>query len=513
MLRPPIHVLALLLIGLALLTACAKTLERTLTRPEQLGSLDPEAQFLKAHMRDGRVYVLSEWTVDGQRSVFGRGALLDVHRQVVRRDTVTIPLDSVALFETNQVHTSSAVAALAVVTTASLALTAYCAANPKACFGSCPTFYLSDGERPLLQAEGFSGSIAPSLEARDIDALYRVRPVSRDLEVRMTNEALETHVVRHVDVLAAPRPGGGRVFATADGEFWEAHAVTEPAICLAPEGDCRPALRAFDGVERYSVSDSTDLASRETIELAFSAAPPGELGLVIASRQSLLSTYVFYQALAYLGRSAGQWLAALERGDAQARARAGGLSRLLGGIEVQVRDPLDAWVTVGATQETGPLATDVRLIPLPHSRDDSLKVRLRLARGNWRLDYVALVQLGARVEPLRLRPSLVRRGSVVDEHARALLLDSGRVLTTLPGDEYTLVYTLPEDFGRYELFLDSQGYYLEWMRSEWLAEEDPARAAMLFLAPEVALRAMAPEFKRREAEMERTFWSSRYVSR
>ncbi len=56
----------------------------------------------------------------------------------------------------------------------SLAVTAYCIANPKACFGSCPTFYLEDEggrepERP--QAEGFSESIARVLEARDIDAL------------------------------------------------------------------------------------------------------------------------------------------------------------------------------------------------------------------------------------------------------------------------------------------------------------------------------------------------------
>jgi hypothetical protein len=93
-------------------------------------------------------------------------------------------------------------------------MTAVCAANPKTCFGSCPTFYVSDGKHAMLQAEGFSSSIAPSLEARDVDALYRVHPSGREFIVTMKNEALETHFVRRVRLLAAKRPVGGRVLAT-----------------------------------------------------------------------------------------------------------------------------------------------------------------------------------------------------------------------------------------------------------------------------------------------------------
>jgi hypothetical protein len=390
-------------------------------------------------------------------------------------------------------------------------LTIYCAANPKACFGSCPTFYVSDSAREQLQAEGFSASITRALEARDIDALYRARPTSRDFKVRMTNEALETHVVRYVDVLAAPRPPSGRVFATSDGVFWQTSKLVELSHTMAPEGDCLETLRAFDGRERFSATDSTDLAAREIIELEFATIPAGNYGLVIASRQSLLSTYLFYQALAYMGRSAGSWLAALERQDANTRERSRGVNRVLGGIEVLVQDENGAWITAGQTSETGPLATDTRLVPLPYLPAGDTKIRLRLTRGHWRLDYVALAQLGEQVAPMRLRPVKVYRGDIVDENAKKLLLDSASALTTFPGDEYTLVYRLPEDFGRYELFLESRGYYLEWMRDQWLKEENPARAARMFLDPQGALRAMAPEFKKLEAEMEKTFWSSRYA--
>jgi hypothetical protein len=458
------------------------------------------------------VVVLSRWTVDTTaRAVAGEGERLDVNRRAVGAGAQRIPLDSVALFETNVVRTHGSVGALGVITGASLAVTAYCLSNTKACFGSCPTFYVSDGRRDVLQAEAFSASVAPVLEATDVDALYHARPAGRTFEVRMTNEALETHVVRFVRLITVPRPASGRVFVTGHRAFWQARDIAAPAACAAAEGDCLAAVRDVDGAERFSTTDSSDLARREVIDLEFASIPSDSGGLVIASRQTLLSTYVLYQALAYMGRSAGAWLAQLQRGDERAREQATGAARILGPIEVQARGPSGEWVTVGETQETGPLATDVRVVPLPRLPSGTRHLRLRLTRGHWRIDQIAIARLTDRVQPLRLDPVAVRRGSVQDPQALAALLDSTRTLVTLPGDEYTLVYDLPEDFARHELFLEARGYYLEWMREEWLAEENPARAAQLFLDPAGAMREMAPEFKRREAEMEAVFWRSRYV--
>jgi hypothetical protein len=327
----------------------------------------------------------------------------------------------------------------------------------------------------------------------------------------MTNEALETHVVRYANVLAVPRPENSRVFVTSQGDFWEGTQATSPTRALASEGDCAEELRAFDGTERFSTSDSVDLATRETIDLEFESVPEGRLGLVIAARQSLLTTYLFYQILSYMGESAGSYMAQMERGGEFVLERSQAIGQLLGGIEVQLKDDSGEWVTVGQVGETGPLATDTRVVPLPEWGNEHRTVRLRLTRGHWRLDYVALVQLGGQVEPLRLEPSLVMRDGGIDDSAQALLTDSTAPLVTFPGDEYTISYTLPEDFTRYELFLESRGYYLEWMRNEWLAEEDPARVAQVFMDPEGALRTLAPGFKRVEPVIEELFWKSRYV--
>jgi len=162
-------------------------------------------------MKDGRLYVWSTWRVDEETGVVsGDGNRLEVDRIHAATGFFRVPIADVALFETNAPpRASPMIAPMAIVTGASLALTTACLVNPKACFGSCPTFYVSDGDRLVLQAEGFSDSIAPSLEATDVDALYRARPRDRALSVRMTNEALETHVVKRVEILAVPSPPAG----------------------------------------------------------------------------------------------------------------------------------------------------------------------------------------------------------------------------------------------------------------------------------------------------------------
>jgi hypothetical protein len=414
------------------------------------------------------------------------------------------------------------------MTGASIMFSVLCLTSPKACFGSCPTFYAWDGEREALVAEGFSSSVAPALEATDLDALDRVRPRDGRVVLTMVNEALETHVVRRADLMLAPRPAGGRVVSLPDGSLVAATDWRAPDAASGEEGDCRSRIAGRDAVERTSLADSSDLAQRETIELRFDAPPRGPLGVVITARQSLLSTYLFYQTLAWMGRSAGTWLAALSTADDGARSRAGAVGRELGGIEVQVERG-GRWEGVGEYRETGPLASDTRVIRLPELDPEAaaagpdaarstasgaatpLRIRLSLTRGLWRLDRVALVVLGAPVTAQALEPASVLRHGRPDAAALACLVEHTGPIVTQPGDTLSLVYELPAGRVGDELFLQSRGYYLEWMRDAWLAEESPEKLARMFLAPRAALRELAPAYKRVEPELEATFWGSRYA--
>ena len=91
------------------------------------------------------------------------------------------------------------------------------------------------------------------------------------------------------------------------------------------------------------------------------------------------------------------------------------------------------------------------------------------------------------------------------------MLDPARALVTGPGDEYRLVYELPDDGADHELFLESRGYYLEWIRDDWVRQADRAHATSMLRNPRKALRQLAPEFKHQEASLEREFWNSRYA--
>jgi len=95
--------------------------------------------------------------------------------------------------------------------------------------------------------------------------------------------------------------------------------------------------------------------------------------------------------------------------------------------------------------------------------------------------------------------------------AKKLLTDHKNALITLPGDKYTMIFDLPISSEDFELFVESRGYYLEWIRNEWLAEENQLKAALFFTDPTTTLRQLAPEYKKVEAEMEEIFWGSRYA--
>jgi len=400
-----------LLVGIIIGCADYNKVYRDLITPGQLQhwtSQDIQSKraaspFLKAHMQDGRLYVLRNWQRDTTTAyIIGEGSLLNAQRDTLQSSRFRIKIDSVALFETNTLKMSTPVKCLTLITEVSAALSIYCLTHPKACFGSCPTFYLEgDSLRPA--AEGFSASIAPSLEATDIDALFLARGDGRQLAIEMRNEALETHVVRYVNLLAVPKAVNHRVYADLQGRFWESDSKVPLLSAFAPEGSCTELLQQADYRERYSLADSNYLGAKELIELEFEVNTPGRYGLIVGCRQTLLSTYLLYQTFAYMGNNVGNWLAALERGHIKSNGSS--LIKLLGGIEVLLRDDRGQWRRVGSINEYGPLATDYHLVPVGFLLAGPVKFRLRMTKGNWRLDYVSLVKLKRLVKPLRVKPA------------------------------------------------------------------------------------------------------------
>lgn len=511
----------LLLISVSLIfhpNCSGSRIERISESPEQFNIMKSSENlpYIKLHMKNGDVYVLEKWAINSKKdSVKGIGKLFNPQRELIAENNYKLPMKEIVLAETNQIGASRG-GALTAITVISGIVTVICLANPKACFGSCPTFYTFNGNDYIVQAEGFSSSILPSLEEKDIDALYRIKPNSRNFSIQLRNEAYETHIIRSANLLALQKPDEGRVFSTQDGKFLQATDLREPNSIIAPEGDISEKLCSFDGIERFSVADSNNLAERETIEIDFQIKESKDVGIVIAARQTLLTTFLFYQTLSYLGSSAGEWLANVERSGTQFKSLLENPRSVLGNIDVLMQNKNGEWEKVGEVGETGPIATEIKIVPLNKnmyqaSENSSAKVKLKMAKGLWRIDYLAIADIGNEVEPIIISPSSATPSSFYNSNVVESLINPDSVLITYPGNEYFLNYILPEDYNNYELFLESQGYYLEWMRNEWLGEENPDKVFQMLFNPQQYYKDLAPQFKKIEAEMEETFWSSKYV--
>jgi len=404
-----------------LFTFCStKKISRELRTVDDLKEISSDHRYLKAHLKDGNVYVLNKWHFKKQsNTVLGYGKLLDINRVLIEsrkqpnprekrtsKDSLStelfeIPLDKVAIFETNDTGESLG-SYLAIVTGISLSLTVYCITNPKACFGSCPTFYSSNGDRMILQAEGFSSSIAPILERKDLDMLYYTQNKGDEIEIKMTNEALETHVIRKVDLVVVPKPKQGRVFATKNGNFYSSSHIYTPNSCTGSEGEFVDAVCSMDDKERLSLSDSSDLAKKELLNISFDSIPTGKYGLVIGARQTLLTTYLFYQNLSYMGNSVAYWAAKFQSMEKEEFDKKYKLIQLLGGIDISLKQK--RWDEVGQIRETGPIATNVELIELPDLQNGKVHLKLKCTKGLWRLNYLALVSLDKKMTPVYIQP-------------------------------------------------------------------------------------------------------------
>ena len=85
-------------------------------------------------------------------------------------------------------------------------------------------------------------------------------------------------------------------------------------------------------------------------------------------------------------------------------------------------------------------------------------------------------------------------------------------LVTFPGDNYTFTFALPEhERDQTALFLNATGYYLEWIRGDWLAGKDERKLRGLLREDKETWATLAREFKAVEAEMETIFWNSKYA--
>ena len=508
-----------------LFSGCAGTrLIKTSMNTGMINTLKSNRNSIKIHVNDGGLYVLNNWSINPKAdTIKGFGEYYNYQRDlvnfrlynksagIIRAESFQIPSDKITLIETSTITANMGnFAAITIVGVPMSIFAIYCITDPKACFGSCPTFYARKNGNWNMMAEGFSSSIAPSFEKKDIDMLYWADVPEDTFSLKLTNEALETHVLRYVDLLAFPESGGDKVFATESGQFYRTSEIISPESCMAEEGECLNLIKDMDRKERFCATDPKNLAKKEEIILSFDNNSNSDLGLLIGSKQTLLTTHLFYQVMAYTGKHYGSMVAEFENGNTYLKKQIQKLWDKLGGIEIFLQDENKNWEKVDEIDEMGPIASDIHLAKLPSGKQEKVTIKLRMTKGLWRIDYLALASIIGEETPVRLKPDLVLKDDSIDIDALKRLKEEVKPLITLPGDKYELKYKLHNDCNS-QFFLDTKGYYIEWMREEWLAEENLRKAAFAFQFPGLFMRKAAPEFKKAEPLMEKIFWESRYV--
>ena len=472
---------------------------------------------MKAFLLDGSTILFPAGAVITVDSVLGSGT----RHSFGLDDSVPVSgvsLDSLAGIEafqgsTNQGATVAAtigLTALGVVGTVALA---------KALFGSCPTFYASSETGGALQSEGFSYSIAPLLEARDLDALSVVPDADGVLRLELRNEALETHYINHLEVLALDHAPGVRMMPDdlglpiAVGQEVDVMTARDragrdvTATLARADGDvyASPAAR----IASANAADPDDF-----LELRFPRPAGSEAVLTLRLRNSLLNTVLFYDMmLGQAGAGAVDWIG-------QDMDRIGTLVEMgrwfqdAMGLRVDVFDGRE-WVQVSRLTDTGPIAWEEVGVRIPlsrngsHADDDDVRVRIRFLTDAWRIDRAALGTSADFVEHAPLAVArMVGSEPIGPDVAPRLARPDDEYLTTYPGTSVQLEFDPPPapPGASRSYLLVSQGYYTEWVRPEWIRGTDRPGA---FKPDDTTIERLMAMWLSQKEEFEADFHNSR----
>lgn len=471
---------------------------------------------VKVHLHDGGTVVFPAGALVRADSVVGRGERYGIGLAGPRA-VAGVPLDSVAAMEAFDAKVN--VPATLFGSTLGVAGGVFVgAALAVAIFGSCPTIYTDSAGTARLEAESFSYSIAPLFERRDVDPL-RGRPDSAGrllLEVR--NEALETHYIDHLEVLAIAHRPSEVVLPGRDDRPVALDGLVAPAAATDRAGrDVRAELTADDGrtfaTEPGVLARATAADAMDHVDLAFDLPAAGATGaagdsvaLVLTLRNSLLNTVLLYDVmLGAAGAHAVDWMAHdLGRID-----NAVELARWYGrhmGLKVERwRD--GRWEPVASVADAGPIAWRRLAVPLAREAGASrVTLRLSYVADQWRIDRAALAA-SVRTPALRTVPVAdVRDAAGATDAAlvERLAAPDRRYAMTVPGTRFFARF----DVGRpaagevITTMVAAQGYYTEWIRGDWVRT---ARAPAPFVPGDAALDLALDRWRATRDDMERRF--------
>jgi len=467
---------------------------------------------VKAHLFDGSTVVFRDGVVVAAGKVSGQGTRYSL-TMADPMPVTSLPLDSVVGMESFRDH-DQFLKTFVVSTLATGAVTLAVAGLAVAIFGSCPTYYADSAGTYVLEGEGFSYSIAPLFEARDVDRL-RIHAASDGvLRLEVRNEALETHYLNHLELVEVRHAVGEIALGDEANRLLIVAGLAAPTRAVDRAGrDIRRDFLVADG-ESYR-SDPQVLARAQVNDLDdwIEVAIPAPIGadsvaIVLRLRNSLLNTILLYdimlgdpgaRSLDWVGRDLEHVGPAVELAQWYQKRM---------GMQIAVRDGA-GFRAIAHVKDTGPIAWKDVAIVVPVLESGTVRIRLRFPVDNWRIDRIAVAERFRRALPVVYALSAIQVGGHADTSALASLAAAdGRYLETSPGQLFDASFRPgpPAAMEERTFFLASQGYYTEWVRRGWLAAP---RAAHGFVPSDTALAEAVTRWRATQDTLEARFMASR----
>ena len=483
--------LTLSIISLLFLLNCFPSKKANMLEPDAVKSIKQVKSPTKVFLLDASVLLFPNGFLVDDGMVVGRGQRAWINRSDNRIRTRRIPLDSIAAMTYYELeHTAGEQFGsflLGLFGPPMTFLGLYCLACPKCCFGSCPTVYAYDGKKYQFEAELFSYSISKYFQDSDLDRLAVQTPKDGRLRIRVSNEALETHYINQFSLLTVNHPSGTRIFPSPEGGFISTRQLSSPMSVINSMGEnVSRFVDNYDSLwyrsDSIRVKNLTVNAHRDWLDAKIDTPMYSDrIKLVFRLRNTLLSTILFYDVvLASQGIDAITWAEKMNANPLYS-AQFNTLYKIYAGVKIKVLRNGE-WELRSSVSDVGPIAWKDMAVEIPLKKNDvnqrgELNIRLEFFTDNFMIDYIAYEVGGSAEDSLHISESLPSRilddSSIKREDVFSLIQNNdSKYLVTNPGESFYFDYDL-RSAPRMQttLFVRSKGFYIEWMRGNWLASQ------------------------------------------
>jgi len=342
---------------------------------------------------------------------------------------------------------------------------------PSSGSGSCPYVYAFGGKQFKLEAEAFGTSVSKSLEAQTFSILPSLAPVDGLLNVRVSNERPETHLLNSVHLFVADAGDTSSVVLDINNVLWQLLHPIPPSVASNHSG--KNILNDIVNKDKcYWKSELTNTRPntgfRDTLELQFDV-PQGasEATLVVNAINTELINEVYSYMGSVLGDATLLFYQAMENDSELQRTIKDWICEC--SLKIEVSDGSN-WNEAGMMPPEANVAAFSRAIRISNLGGirGPLRVRLSTLTDVWRLDAVSIDF--SPVQPLPLHPLEMNSVSASDNKKweDAVKSSDSSYALILPPNYLDIQFNSAAALGMKKpvYLFAAQGYLYEWFPTQ-----------------------------------------------